>query len=175
MRYFSWSAGQPGFPNVRRSLRIGGAILFETPDDGVIEVRVFGFGPFFYQSVDLLVTRISRGEGITAGFVQQETGNAPFELQERARIAEGFKEVRDAVAQRTDVTPEQTDFVCRKLDELERAAERFGRRDWINLVVGTLTNTIVSAALGTDIGRFLFQAVGKVLSWLFTGPVRFLP
>jgi hypothetical protein len=35
--------GRPGFPNVTRTLEAGGAILFETPDDGVIEVRVLRF------------------------------------------------------------------------------------------------------------------------------------
>jgi hypothetical protein len=121
-----------------------------------------------------LACRISGRAGIAGGFVEDEGGNTPFEPNERARIAEGFKEVREKVARRADLEPEQKDLICRKLDEMERAAARFGRRDWINLVVGTLTNTIVSAALGSEVGRFLFRAVGDALSWLFSGPVHFL-
>lgn len=174
MRDVDLVVGRPGFPNVARTLRTGGAILFETPDEGVIEVRVMRIRGYT-DCVEVLVRRVSSRAGISAGFVEQEAGNAPFEPHERARIGQGLKLVREAVAQRKDITGQQSEYVCRKLDELQQASERFGRRDWINLVVGTLTNTIVSAALGSDFGRFLFQAVGNALSWLFTGPARFLP
>ena len=38
-----------------------------------------------------------------------------------------------------------------------------------------LAAVVQGAALGPDVGRFLFQAVGHALSWLFTGTIRFLP
>ena len=127
------------------------------------------------SKADVLVSQVSPQQGIRAGFAESDAGNAPFATPEIARISQGLQEVREAMVQRRDLNAEQVDLISRKLDEMQEAAERLGRRDWINLAIGTLTTTIVSAALGPDAGRGLFQALGSALAWLFGGPPRFLP
>lgn len=85
-----------------------------------------------------------------------DPANSPFEPHEVRRITASIGEVRDSVAGREDLRPEQVDYINRKLDDLVEATGRVGRKDWVNLVVGTSTNIVVSAAIGSDAGKFLF-------------------
>jgi hypothetical protein len=165
-------------------LHVGGVVFYETPDDGLIELRVTQFqtgivgdlaGNQVVQEATVLVSQVSPRGGLTAAFTQEDISNTPFEAQEIHRLRESLREVREAVRQREDVTPEQADFVSRKLDEMARAAERLGRKDWMNHAIGTLTSVVVTAAINSEAARFLFQALGKTLSWLFGETLKLLP
>ena len=176
--------GRIGFPNLERSLQVGGAVLYETPDDGLIELRVTRIalgvvgsltgGDVVHQAT-VLISQVSPHGGLVAGFTEEGATNAPFTPQEFERLRRSLQQVREAVAQRTDLTSAQLDFVARKLDEMAEAAERLGRMDWMNLAIGTLTNVVVTAALNSEAARYLFQVVGSALSWLFTGTLKLLP
>ena len=176
---FQLVVGRIGFPSVNQQMRVGGALLYETPDDGLIEVRVTQIAPESVASrisaATLLVTQLSPRGGITGGFSNEDATNAPFEPQELRRLKASLQKVRDAAAEREDLTPQQIDYVSRKLNEMAEAAERLGRKDWINLAVGTLTNVVVSAALNPEVAKFIFQAVGNALSWLVGSPLKLLP
>ena len=74
-----------------------------------------------------------------------------------------------------DITPEQADYISRKLDELADAANRLGRKDWINFAMGMLANIVISAALEPDGAKFLFKTAGHALEWLFGGSIKLLP
>ena len=101
--------------------------------------------------------------------------NYPFTSPELARIRKSIDDVRDSVRQREDLLPDQVDYISRKLDEIGDAANRVGRKDWINLAIGTLTNLVVSGAIGPDAARFLFQRMGQALGWLLGETLKFLP
>src|SRR5690242_1970377 len=160
----SFVVGRTGFPNVVcRDAKLGEVVLFETPDDGIVEVRFY-----HHQTCGEPVFRIARiapAKGITGGLLDIDPQNTLFEQGEIARIGESLETVKEAVRQRSDlVRPEQMEFLGRKLDDLAAAATRMGRKDWINLAVGMLTNTIVGAALNPDAAKLLFQAAGAALS-----------
>ena len=168
--------GRVGFPSVERTLKVGGAVLFETPDEGLFEVRLMHINYYGSpESAEFLVSRVTPQRGIAAGFTEHDASNMPFDDKEVKRIAASLREVGDGVRARSDVRPEQMDFVIRKLDEMSDAATRLGRRDWANLAVGTLANVIVTAALNSDAGKFLFQAMATSLAWLFREGAKFLP
>jgi hypothetical protein len=164
--------GRPGLPNIEKTLRTGGAVLFETPDDGLFEVRLLAGS---VNQAKLLISHISPSPGIAGGFVDQDHSNSPFTAAELARIADSLQRIRLALSERPDVTPEQLDFISRKLSEMQGASERLGRKDWMNLAVGTLTSIIVTAALDRGVGKALLQAAGTALSWLFQMPLQLLP
>jgi len=166
--------GRAGYPNVGKNLRAGGAILFETPDAGLLEVRVLHVtsAP---DTVTVRISRVSPRQGIAAGFVDHEPDNAPFNQQELLRIKNSLSAVSNAVAERSDLTSAQLDLIDRKLDDMAAAAARMGRKDWINLAIGQLTNLIVTAAFGAEVGKFLFSAVGRALSWLVGETIKYLP
>jgi hypothetical protein len=120
------------------------------------------------------ISRIAPGVGIRAGFVEYDESNRPFQADEIKRITTSLNTVREAAHTRTDITPAQLDLLDRKLDEMSAGANRLGKRDWINLAVGTLTNIAISASLNSDFTRFLFQSAGAALQWLFGATVKLL-
>lgn|GEM_PF-2138242 len=171
------TVGRIGFPSVKRDLSLGGSVLYETPDDGLVEVRLTGYdrlGSEYVTDATLLISQVSPSGGITAGFTKEDVNNTPFEPQEMLRLKQNLQEVRDAASQREDISPEQFDLLSRKLDYIAQAAERLGRKDWLNLAIGTLTSLVVGAAINSDAARYIFQAVGDALSWLFGASLKFL-
>ncbi|MEK6641110.1 MAG: hypothetical protein AABZ17_10635 [Nitrospirota bacterium] len=162
--------GRPGMPNSEVSLRIGGATLFETPI-GMFEVRLlYASNPF----TKLLLTEIAPRPGLSAGYVDQDAENAPFTAAERQRLSASLEEVRREVATHAGLSAQQVDFITGKLIEMAAAADRFGRKDWINWALGTLTSIAMTAALDQAAAKVLFQAVGTALSWIVGSPIKLL-
>jgi hypothetical protein len=163
--------GRPGLPNAEADLRVGGALLFETPE-GLFEVRILSIN---LSNVVVLVTHVAPIPGISAGFVDQDQTNAPFSPDELRQIAVSVDRIRVEIGQRTDISPQQLAFISKKLDEMQAASERLGRKDWINLAVGTLTSVVVTAALAPPVAKALFAVAGTALSWLFGTGMKLLP
>ena len=105
---------------------------------------------------------------------QENTTNKHFTPSEVLRIGKGFAAVSDAVRKREDITPEKIDYITRKLDEIVEAANRVGRKDWVNLAIGTLTNDVIGAAVGPNATKFLFQTVSQALEWILGGHLKLL-
>jgi hypothetical protein len=171
----SFVVGRTGFPNVVcNDAKLGDAVLFETPDDGIVEIRFH-----HHQEITKPVFRIARvapAKGIAGGLLTADPQNTAFDQVEIARIGESISAVKQEVSQRTDLMrTEQIEFLGRKLDDLAAATARMGRRDWINLAVGILTNTIVGAALSSDAAKFLLRAAGAALSWLWGNTLQLMP
>jgi len=66
--------------------------------------------------------------------------NEPFSAQEQLRISTAVKELRSYIQATTTLTQSQLEFVSNRLNHLEEAASRLGRKDWITLAIGALTN-----------------------------------
>jgi len=93
--------GRPGQPNVdREQLRTGGAVLFETPDEGLFEVRILSTAE---SEVEFLVSHVSPRPGIAGGWVEQDASNVPFTRAEVDRIAESIQQVRLSLSERADI------------------------------------------------------------------------
>ncbi len=157
--------GRPGMPNLDASFTLGSAVLFETPE-GLYEVRLMSASP---TRANFLITQITPKPGLAAGFVEQDVENSRFTSDERVQITRSVKTIRLAMAQRTDLASEQLDYITRKLNEIDEASGRYGRKEWMNLVLGTLTSTAVQAGLESQTAKALFQAAGQALSWLYQG------
>ena len=163
--------GRPGMPNSDVSLGTGGATLFETPI-GLFEVRLLSVSE---NVTNILLTEIAPRPGLFAGYVDEDVENAPFTAAERHRLAASLEQVRREISARTELSAEQIDFVARKLIEMEAAAERLGRKDWINWALGTLTSIAVTAALDPEVAKLLFRVAGAALSWVVGGSIKLLP
>ena len=66
-------------------------------------------------------------------------------------------------------TEEKNSFITLRLTHLEDASKRLGRKDWITLAMGTLTNIIVGVALAPDAARELLRNAGALLGWVASG------
>jgi hypothetical protein len=166
--------GRPGLPNLSSELTVGGAVLFETPE-GLFEIRVLSISMSPETKVKLLISQVSPRPGIAAGLVDYDADNLPFTDAERLQISISLKEVKQVMSGRSDVTPEQFNFLVRKLNDIEKASERLGRKDWVNYALGTLTSIIVAAAFTPEGSKAIVQAMNIALGWLFSGTAKLLP
>ena len=55
--------GCPGLPNVVKDLQLGDAVLFESPTDGILEIRVMAL---LHGEAKFLITRVSPRLGFAA-------------------------------------------------------------------------------------------------------------
>jgi len=125
-------------------------------------------------SVEVLISQVAGRPGLAAGFVDQDGSNTPFTSDERDRVHISIEQIRLTIAAREDVAPEQLDYISRKLDEMDAASERLGRKDWMNLALGTLTSILIGAALDPAAAKALFATASAALSWLFNGGLKLL-
>lgn len=163
--------GYPGLPNVTRTMTNGDATLFETTHDGMVEVRAIALYP---SRAEFLVTQVSPRSGFAAGAAEADPTNAPFDELELRRVAESVSQVKAELSRRKQAPPEQLDLVFRKLDEIQIAAGRMGRKDWINYVAGALTSTCISAAFAPEVTKSVFLAVNLAFTWLFANGMLLL-
>jgi len=156
--------GHPGLPNAIEQVKTGDAILYETPNDGVVEIRALSVHP---TQVQFLVSQVSPRLGIMGGFIDDDPNNTPFSALELNEIKESIKRIQDDFNQIPDITTEQFKLLERKLIEIEDASTRLGRKDWINYVAGTLTTLCASAAFAPDTTKSLFKTFNVAFRWLF--------
>ena len=164
--------GSPGLPNKFEEMFTGDAVLFETPSDGILEVRAMSVSPV---KVEFLISRISPRIGIMGGYVTGDPNNAPFTSSELAQVANSIEDIKRDLHSIPNVTSEQLDLIARKLDDVQAASGRLGRKDWILFVASTLTTTCVSLTLDTNVSKALFNIVNSAFTWLFSSPPLLLP
>lgn len=159
--------GSPGLPNIdAESMYPGDAKLFETPTSGVLEVRLLSLSA---DAASVLVTQISPRPGLMAGFVTEDQTNIPFTVTELEKISESIDEAKQRIHKLNDIPSEQTELILDKLDEMERASKRLGRKDWTHFTSGLLTNIAVAAAFTPARTKELFTIVSEAFAWFFSG------
>ena len=141
---------------------IGDAILFETTNDGIVEVRLLST-----SMLEFLITQISPRLGISGGFVSDDPNNSSFSLIEIERIENSIKEIQSGLSCSSIYSSEQIKLINKKLDDISEASKRLGRKDWMNYVAGTLTSLYISAAFSPETAKGLFKTVNDTFLWLF--------
>lgn len=163
--------GYPGIPNIVQTMQTGDAVLIETPQSGIVEVRAVAVHP---SRVEFLLTQVSPLSGFAGGAFEGDPNNSSFSEAELHRIAESISSVKADLSRQGKLLPEQLGLVTRKLDEIQDAAARLGRKDWITYVAGALTSTCISAAFAPEITKSVFLAVNAAFTWLFASGVLLL-
>ena len=95
--------------------------------------------------------------------------NSPFTHQEQERVAAAIGEIRNFLHSTADYSVVQLGFIDARLRHLEEASTRLGRKDWITLAMGTLTNIVVGVALAPEAARELVRTAGALLGWVVGG------
>jgi hypothetical protein len=162
--------GRPGLLNINGDIRLGEALILETPE-GLFEVRVMEMTAVL---VKVLVTDLVGRPGLIGGFIDQDISNSYFTAEERERITLSIQEIREKISTDASIASEKLDFISRKLSYIESASERLGRKDWINLTLGTLTSIVVSIGLDPSSARALFSVAEKTLFWVFNSGIKIL-
>ncbi len=168
---YRWTVFQPGFPTSSW-----------TSGSQTLEQLLKAFSEWIRTAVKPYLAELAEPdlwESYSADTRLMEAGsaiddNAPLNAAEQVRIAESLAEVRAFLAETHSHSAEEQRFVDERLKYLEEAATRLGRKDWINITAGVLSNIVVGLALSPDAARGLFQIAGQALSWLLD-VVRLLP
>lgn len=164
--------GYPGLPNATHLVQTGDAILYETPSSGMFEVRVLTFS---YVDVTFLVTHISPHGGLAAAFVTSDPNNTPFTPEEAERISQSIDTIKNDLLEQALLQPDQLDLISRKLDEIQEASKRLGRKDWINYAAGMITSVCVSAAFSQETTKSIFVSLNAAFTWLFGNILQIAP
>ena len=157
--------GYPGLKNVTDSMSTGDILLYETPNDGILEVRLMSHAGL--RAV-FLVSQVSpRSPGLALGLLTDDPTNSAFSSDELQKITESIEKLKMHLDITKLFAPEQLRLLADKLVEIEAASQRLGRKDWIMYAAGTLTTICVSAALAPDQTRALFEFANAAFEWLF--------
>jgi hypothetical protein len=100
--------------------------------------------------------------------------NSPFTTAEKARLSVSINELQAFLLTSSKHTDAQVQFITTRLKHLEDASHRMGRKDWITLAMGTLTNIVVGIALAPVAARELLRTAGSLLGWV-VGNIQLLP
>jgi len=163
--------GYPGMKNTIKNMEIGDTLLFETPEDGIYEVRVM---TILYNSVTLLISQISPKIGLMGGYVTDDPLNSNFTNDEKSKIKESIQNTKNNLSKNQNISKEKLDLIYKKLDDIQNASERLGRKDWINYVAGSLTSLSISASFSNETRIFLFQTLNTSFEWLFNNAMRLI-
>jgi len=164
--------GYPGLPNVVQQMYNGDAVLYETTQDGILEVRVTALNSI---QAEFLISQVSPRFGIIAGALEDDPNNSPFNDLELKRIKTSIESLKNQLKISAEFAPEQLSLINRKLDEIASASQRLGRKDWINYVAGTLTAMCISASFAPETTKHIFTLVNSAFSWLFTNSILLIP
>ena len=156
--------GYPGSPNSEHELRTGDAALYQSPTGDTYEVRALTLGS---ARGEFLLTKLGPAPKLAAAFTSDDPLNSPFNEDELRKIDASIAVVKAQIASNGQFQASQLELIGRKLDEIQSASRRMGRKDWVQYFAGAITSVCASAAFAPDTTTALFQAVGEAFSWAF--------
>jgi hypothetical protein len=158
--------GYPGLPNTSKAMSLGDAFLYETTQDGIIEIRLTAKPGL--MAGEFLISQVSPKIGLSAALLSDDPYNSPFSATELVRITQGIADAQSRITQSGAFTESQLSLITVKLAEIEQAAERLGKKDWLNYVAGSLTGLFTAAAFAPHQAHTILSAIQNGLSWFFT-------
>ena len=164
------TVGSPGLPNVKQDLDLGDAIVFQTANDGMYEVRLTGSGE--EGQAYFLCSKIAPAFGLSAGFDAEDSSNSPLSVEEIERVRLSFADAKSEIQSHAEIAPEQFQILDRKLEEILLASSRMGRKDWLMYAAGALTSLCISAAFSPEASKAVFVQISESLSWLFSNALH---
>jgi len=135
-----------------------------------LENRIQRWAEEVKQDVDTpdLWAELQRERGILTGPSDEEVENTPFTPDEQAKIAEGFRGIKEYVRTTYELPADQYVTIDKRLDALEDAARRGVRRiDWRNQLLGVFIGLVIDAVLPQEPVRHMLIIVLRGLGSLF--------
>lgn len=104
---------------------------------------------------------------LVAGASDESLENTPFTPDERAEIARQLNELGQRAKAENSLSEAQSSDLESRLDYLVGAADRLGRKDWLNACIGTLFGYFLAAALPPDASRHILLTLLNGIASLF--------
>lgn len=99
--------------------------------------------------------------------VNGSNDNRAFTAAEQAEIASQIRAIKELLSRNSELTAEQLSRIDARLDEVEEASHRLGRKDWIMLFGGGVFALILADAIPPDVAYGIFTGVMHGLTHLF--------
>jgi hypothetical protein len=93
--------------------------------------------------------------------------NRPFTAPEQRLIATKLDEIKAYLLEGQEFAAEQGAAIDREFAYLKEAAERMGRKDWLNILLGGLFGLAVTLALEPEKARDIMRLAGTVFQSLW--------
>jgi hypothetical protein len=103
--------------------------------------------------------------------------NSPFTAAEQLEIAAQVHRMRTYLETAPELTSDQTRVINARLDYLQKASERVGRKDWLMMFNGAIASLILSDLLPSQTAQHIIMLAVNGLGHLFGmgGPPMHLP
>jgi len=156
-----WAIYEPGADGTRRRDHAGSwDYVFRYAEQWVQRIKEE------HEAPDLWRTLEEQGELIAGPPIE----NTPFTPTELEHISATLSEAKEYARANLELDPQQLQRIEDQLDYLVEAAERVGRLDWRNLVVGSLLALVLQAIVPVGPIQQLFIVAFRSLVGLFGGP-----
>lgn len=142
-----------------------------------VQERVRRWAEKVKQDVDTpdLWGELQREREILTGPRHDDVENTPFTSDEREEIAEQLRQIKELVKKTYSLSEAQMLTLEAKIDDLEAAAGRIGRKDWRLLFCGVMFTVIVTGLLSPEAVQHILVKVLHGLENLFGGGPPQLP
>jgi hypothetical protein len=120
---------------------------------------------------------LRHGEGFFEGESRQDTSNTPFTGTEQAEISARIKKARDYARTSGELNSEQIARIETRLDHIEEASTRIGRKDWLMMFNGGILSLVLADTITPQVAQHIFMLVVHGLGHFFGygGPPPHLP
>lgn len=119
-----------------------------------------------------LWAELQRERAILTGARYEDAENTPFTSDEQAEISEQLRQTREFVKKSYPLSEAQLLSLDAKLDEIEVAAGRIGRKDWQLLFYGVMFTVIVTGLLSPEAAQHILTMALHGLAPLLGGGGR---
>lgn len=103
--------------------------------------------------------------------VEAEMGNDPFTVPEAETIASALSEIRSYIQKNVSLSKEHSDVANERMNYLEDALKRQGRRDWVHTCIGVFVTLATTLAFNPEQTKAIWSLLKNALS----GLVQLLP
>jgi hypothetical protein len=120
-----------------------------------------------YESTSDLWEELNRSKNFFTSQSEQSTGNAPFTDAEQADISAQINQIKDYIKAAHELTSEQISHVEIRLDQVEQASRRLGRKDWLMTFNGAVFSLILTDLITPQTAQHVIMMTIHGLSHLF--------
>jgi hypothetical protein len=101
--------------------------------------------------------------------------NRLFTAAEQSLIAAKLDEIKGYILEEQHFNAEQAEFVQREFADLKESSRRFGRKDWLRVLLGVLISQVINLALTPEKAKGLFALAGTAFQSLWGAVHGYLP
>lgn len=125
-----------------------------------------------YVNTPDLWAELEHTRDVLKGSQYEAVENTPFTPAEQAEISNQLRAIKASLQENFELTAEKLSQVGERLDEVEEASHRLGRKDWILLFAGTVFTLIITGTVTPDVAQHILTMALHGLSHLFLGGMK---